>query len=82
LHGGTDRSRKAAQAGAVTAGATDGFDLMFLGQQTDFRHIQDLTAFYDAAWDRAEVCMALAADLLTVMYDFIWRLHQKELRFG
>ena len=73
-----DRSGKAVQAGAVTGGATDGFDLMLLGQEANFRHIQDWTAFCDAAWDSAEVLTALAADLGTVTYHFIWLLYQRK----
>ena len=73
-----DRGGKAAQAGGVTGGATDGFDLMLLGQQANFRHVQHLTAFCDAAWDSAEVLTALAAHLGTVTYHFIWLLHQRE----
>ena len=73
-----DRSGKAAQAGGVTGGATDGFEPMLLGQEVDFRQVQDLTAFCDAAWDSAEVLTALAADLGTVTYHFIWLIHQGE----
>src|SRR6266699_927211 len=36
LHWRADRRGKAAQAGAVTGGATDGFELMLLGQEVDF----------------------------------------------
>src|SRR6266567_5359814 len=73
-----DRRGKAAQAGAVTGWAIDGFALMLLGQQANFRHVQDLTAFCDLAWDSAEVLTALAADLRTVTHHFIWLLHQRE----
>src|SRR5438034_147975 len=73
-----DRGGKAAQACGVTGWATDRFELMLLGQQANFRHIEDLTAFSDAAWDRAEVLTALAADRGTVMHHFIWLLHQRE----
>src|SRR5712692_7692720 len=78
LHWRADRSGKAAQAGGVTGGATDSFDLMLLGQQANFRHVQDLTAFCDAAWDMAEVLTALAADLGTVTHHFIWLLYHRE----
>src|SRR5712692_5016363 len=78
LHWRADRSGKAAQAGGVTGGATDSFDLMLLGQQANFRHVQDLTAFCDAAWDSAEVLLALAADLGTVTHHFIWLLYHTE----
>ncbi len=75
MHGRADRRGKAAEAGGVTGGATDGFDLMLLGQEADFRHVQDLTAFGDEAWDMAEVLTALAADFRTVMHHFIWLLY-------
>jgi hypothetical protein len=78
LDGRVDRGGKAAQASGVTGGATDGFDLMLLGQQANFRHVQDLTAFCHAAWDTTEVLTALAADLGTVTHHFIWLLHQRE----
>src|SRR5450759_2076375 len=78
LHGRADRGGKAAQAGAVKGGATDGFDLMLVGQQANFRHIQHLTAFCDAARDSAEVRTALAAHLGTVTYYFIWLLYHLE----
>src|SRR5712692_1384751 len=78
LHGRADRRGKAAEAGGVTGGATNGFDLMLLGQEADFRHVQDLTAFCDAAWDMAEVLTALAADLGTVTHHFIWLLYHRE----
>ncbi len=51
---------------------------MLLCQQADFRHVQDLTAFGDDAWDSAEVLLALAADLGTVTHHFIWLLHHRE----
>ena len=54
------------------------FEPMLLGQEVDFRQVQDLTAFCDAAWDSAEVLTALAADLGTVTYHFIWLIHQRE----
>ena len=69
------RSGKAAEDSGVTVWATDGFELMLLGQEVDFRHIQDLTAFCNAAWHSAEVLTALAADLGTVTYHFIWLLY-------
>src|SRR5712692_355123 len=78
VHGCADPSGKAAQAGGVTGGATDGFDLMLLGPEADFRQVQDLTAFCHTAWDSTEILMALAADLGTVMHHFIWLLHQRE----
>jgi hypothetical protein len=55
LDGRADRGGKAAEVSGVTGGATDGFELMLLGQKANFRQIQDLTAFCDAAWDSAEV---------------------------
>jgi hypothetical protein len=73
-----DRRGKAAQAGGVTGWATDGFDLMLWCQQANFRQIEDLTTFGDATWDSTEVRTALAADLGTVTYHFIWLLHQRE----
>src|SRR5207248_1927669 len=42
------------------------------------RHIQDLTAFCDAACDSAEVFTALVADLGMVTHHFLWLLHQRE----
>ncbi len=51
---------------------------MLLCPEADFRQVQDLTAFYDAAWDRAETLTALAADLGTVTDHFIWLLHHRE----
>src|SRR6266516_2531354 len=72
LHWRANRSGKAAQAGAVTAGATDGFDLMFVYQEVDFRHIQHLTAFCQVTWDLAEILTALAAHLGTVTQHGIW----------
>src|SRR6266446_33084 len=78
LDGRADRSGKAAQVSGVTGGAADGFDLMLVGQETNFRHVQDLTAFGDAAWDSAEVRTALAADLGTVTHHFIWLLYHTE----
>jgi hypothetical protein len=73
-----DRSGKAAQAGTVTGGAPDGFDLMLLAHEADLRHVQDLTVFDDPAWDTAEILMALAAHLGTVMHHCIWLFHQTE----
>src|SRR5712692_157585 len=73
-----DRRGKAAEVCGVTGWATDGFDLMLLGQEANFRQIQHLTAFCDAAWDSAEVLTALAAHLGTVTHHFIWLLHQRE----
>jgi len=78
LHRRAHRGGKAAQAGAVTGGATNRFALMLVGQQAHFRHIQDLTAFGDTAWDSAEVRTALAAHLGAVTHDAIWRLHHRE----
>src|SRR5712691_1660833 len=78
LDGRADRRGKAAQAGAVTGWATDGLELMLVCQQANFRHIQDLTAFYDAAWDSTEVRMALAADRGTVTHHVIGLLHHRE----
>src|SRR5271157_3627776 len=78
LHWCADRSGKAAEASRVTGWATDGFELMLLGQKANFRHIQHLTAFCNAAWHSAEVLTALAADLGTVTYHFIWLLYQRE----
>ncbi len=78
LDGCTDRKGKAAVADAVTGGATDGFDPMLVGQEADFRHIQDLTAFGDDAWHSAKVLVALAAHLGPVTHHFIWLLHHRE----
>src|SRR6266851_2375798 len=78
LDGCADRSGKAAEASGVTVWATDGFDLMLLCQEANFRHVQDLTAFCDAAWDTAEVLTALAADLGTMTHHFLWLLHHRE----
>jgi hypothetical protein len=78
LHWGADRSRKAATVERVTVWATDGFDLMFLDQQANFRHVQDLTAFCDAAWDSAEILTVLAADLGTMTHHCIWLLHHRQ----
>jgi hypothetical protein len=78
LDGRADRSGKAAQASGVTGRATDGFDLMLLGHEADFRHVQDLTAFHDDTWDTAEVLTALAADLGTVTHHFLWLLYHRE----
>src|SRR5579863_209940 len=78
LYGGGDRSRKATTAESATSGATDHFDLMVLGPQANFRHVEDLTAFCDGAWDPTELLMALRADLGTVTHDFIWLLHHRE----
>ncbi len=75
---GADRSGKAAQACGVTGGATDGFDLMLVYHEADFRQIQDLTAFCDDTWDMAEILEALAADLGTVTHHFIWLLYHRE----
>jgi hypothetical protein len=58
--------------------ATDGFDLMLVCQESDFRQVQDLTAFCDDAWDTAEVRTALVADLGTVTHHFIWLLRHRE----
>src|SRR6266699_1705559 len=78
LHGRAHRRGKTAHAGTLTAGTTEGFDLMLLGQQADFRHVQDLTAFGDPAGNLAEVRSALLADQGTLTHDGIWRLHQRE----
>src|SRR5207244_12409186 len=78
LHGSADRARKAATAGRVTAGTTDRLDLMLVGHEADFRHIQDLTAFGHAARHSAEVRMALLADRGSVAHHFIWRLYHHE----
>src|SRR5258708_39607600 len=58
--------------------ATDGFDLMLLGQEADVRHVQDLTTFCDDAWDTTEFLTALTADLGTVTHYFIWLLYHRE----
>src|SRR5260370_33420404 len=73
-----DRRGKAGQACGVTGWATDGFDLMLVCQDADFRHVQDLTALGDATWDCAEVLPALAAHLGTVTHHFIWLLYHRD----
>jgi hypothetical protein len=78
LDGRADRGGKAAQAGGVTARATDHFDLMLVGQQADFREVEDLPTFGDAACNRPEVLTALAADLGTVAHQLIWLLRQRK----
>src|SRR6266567_3649015 len=73
-----DRNGKAAEAAGVTGWATDGFDLMLLYHQANFRHVQDLTVFCDDAGDSAEVLTALTANRGTVTHHFIWLLHHQE----
>jgi hypothetical protein len=51
---------------------------MLLYPEADFRQVQDLTEFYDAACDRAETLTALTADLGTVTEHFIWLRHRRE----
>jgi hypothetical protein len=52
----------------VTGWATDRVERMLVCQQANVRHIQDVTAFDDAAWDTTEVRMALAADAGTMAH--------------
>lgn len=78
LDGGADRGGKAAQACRVTGGATDRFDLMFVGQQANLRHIQDLTAFGNAACDRAQIVTTLLAHLGMMTHDLVGLLHHQE----
>ena len=79
LHRGADRSGKPATADGVALGTTDGFQPMLAGPQADFRHVQHLTAFDDAAWGSTKTLPALAADLGTVRHHFIrlLRLHER-----
>jgi hypothetical protein len=66
--GRADRSGKAATGEGVTGWATDRVERMLVCQQANVRHIQDVTAFDDAAWDTTEVRMALAADAGTMAH--------------
>ena len=51
---------------------------MLLCQQADFRHVEDLPTFGDAAGHLAEVLTAVAANLGTVTHHFRWLLQQRE----
>src|SRR5579864_6626444 len=63
---------------SVAGRATDGLELVFMGQQADFWDIQDLTAFGDGAGNRAEIRLTFSADIGTVTDHFIRLLFHRE----